>query len=74
MVPVVHGLEEKYSGRIKFAFLNMDNPKTYGFQDALGVYYRPEFYLLAPEGNVLKKFVGFVSQEMFEEEFSKFIK
>ena len=74
MVPVVHGLEEKYSGKVNFTFLNMDNPNTYEFQDALGVYYRPEFYLLDADGNVLKKFVGYVSQDKFEAEFIKYLK
>lgn len=74
MVPVVHGLEEKYSGKIKFAFLNTDNPNTYDFQDALGVNYRPEFYLLDADGNVLKKFVGYIPQDQFEAEFTKYIK
>jgi thioredoxin-like negative regulator of GroEL len=74
MVPVVRGLEEKYSGKVKFVYLNMDNPNTYKFQDTLGVYYQPEFYLLDADGNVLKKFVGYVSQDKFEAEFIKYIK
>lgn len=74
MVPVVHGLEEKYSSSIKFVFLNMDNPKTYIFQDTLGVNYRPEFYLLAADGKVLKKFVGYMPPETFEAEFAKHLK
>lgn len=74
MVPVVHGLEKKYHDQIAFVFLNMDNPNTYEFQDVLGVYYRPEFYLLGANGDVLQKFVGYTSQEKFEAEFIKYIK
>ena len=34
---------------------------------------QPEFYLLDAEGNVLKKFIGYTSQETLEEEFIKYI-
>lgn len=74
MAPMVHGLEAKYYGKIKFVFLDADDPATKKFQDALGFYYQPEFYLLDANGNVLKKFVGFVPQEDFEAEFAKHIK
>ena len=73
MEPVVHGLEEKYAGEIKFARLDINNPATYIYQDFLNVRYQPEFYLLDAEGNVLKRFVGYTSQEMLEEEFAKHI-
>ena len=73
MAPMVHGLEAKYYGKIKFAFLDADDPQTDEFQRALGFYYQPEFYLLDANGNVLKKFVGYVSQEEFEAEFAKYI-
>ena len=71
MAPMVHGLEAKYYGRVKFSFLDADDPQTDEFQRALGFYYQPEFYLLDANGNVLKKFVGYVSQEDFEAEFEK---
>lgn len=71
MAPVVHGLEAKYYGRIKFTYLDADDSQTAEFQSALGFYYQPEFYLLDANGNVLKKFVGYVSQAEFEAEFAK---
>jgi len=70
---MVHGLEAKYSGRIKFSYLDADDPRTKGFQHALGFYYQPEFYLLDAQGNLLHKFVGFVAQEEFETEFAKYL-
>jgi thioredoxin-related protein len=73
MAPMVHGLEAKYYGKVKFAFLDADDPQTDQFQRDLGFYYQPEFYLLDANGNVLKKFVGYVSQEEFEAEFAKHI-
>jgi hypothetical protein len=68
---MVHGLEAKYYGRVKFVFLDADDPNTNQFQSALGFYYQPEFYLLDANGKVLKKFLGYVSAEEFEAEFAK---
>ncbi len=73
MAPMVHGLEAEYSGKIKFSFLDADDPNTDAFQRTLGFTYQPEFYLLDADGNVLKKFIGFVSQEDFTAEFTKHI-
>jgi len=73
MVPVVHRLQEKYQDQVNFVFLNADNPNTYDIQDEFRVKYRPEFYLVGPDGKVLKKFIGNTTFERFEEEFIKYI-
>jgi hypothetical protein len=73
MAPMVHGLEAEYSGKIKFSFLDADDPNTDTFQRTLGFAYQPEFYLLDANGNLLKKFIGFVLQEDFTAEFAKHI-
>lgn len=73
MAPMVHGLEAEYFGKVKFTYLDADDSRTDGFQSQLGFYYQPEFYLLDANGNLLKKFVGFVSQEEFAAEFAKHI-
>jgi len=73
MAPMVHGLEAQYFGRIKFAFLDADDPNTFGFQQTLGFRYQPEIYLLDGNGNLLMKWVGFTSQEQFEEVFAKYV-
>jgi len=70
---MVHGLEAEYSGKIKFSYLDANDPNTDTFQRTLGFAYQPEFYLLDADGNVLKKFIGFVSQEDFAAEFEKHI-
>jgi hypothetical protein len=73
MAPMVHGLEAEYSGKIKFSFLDADDPNTDAFQRTLGFAYQPEFYLLDANGNVLKKFIGLVSREDFTAEFAKYV-
>jgi thioredoxin-like negative regulator of GroEL len=73
MAPMVHGLEAKYFGKIKFSYLDADDPQTFDFQQVLGFRYQPEVYLLDTEGNVLQKWVGFTSQEEFESVFAQYL-
>ena len=73
MAPMVHGLEAKYFGKIKFNYLDADDPNTLDFQQALGFRYQPEIYLLDGNGTVLMKWVGYTSQEQLEEEFAKYL-
>jgi len=68
---MVHGLEAEYYGKIRFTYLDADDPRTSGFQRALGFYYQPELYLLDGEGRVLKKWVGFVREEELEAVFAE---
>jgi len=35
MAPMVHGLEAKYFGRIKFSYLDADDPQTHDFSKHL---------------------------------------
>lgn len=71
MAPMVHGLEAKYFGRINFVYLDADDRNTLPFQQQLGFRYQPEIYLLDGDGNILKKWVGFTSEQELEEEFAK---
>ena len=71
MAPMVHGLEAEYSGKIKFSYLDADDPQTDEFQSALGFYYQPEIYLLDANGTVLQKWVGFTSEQQLEEAFAQ---
>jgi hypothetical protein len=73
MAPMVHGLEAKYFGRIAFSYLDADDPRTDGFQRALGFYYQPELYLLDANGNVLKKWVGYVQEADLEAAFAQYL-
>jgi hypothetical protein len=73
MAPMVHGLEAKYFGRINFVYLDADDPNTVEFQRTLGFFYQPEVYLLDGDGNVLKKWVGFTSEQEFEEAFAQYL-
>ena len=69
MAPMVHGLEAEYFGRIRFSYLDADDPLTGDFQRTLGFRYQPEAYLLDADGNVLQKWVGYTSEQEFEDVF-----
>ena len=73
MAPMVHGLEAKYFGKIKFSYLDADDPATMDFQSALGFRFQPELYLLDAAGTVLQKWVGFTSQEQLESAFGQYL-
>jgi hypothetical protein len=73
MAPMVHGLEAKYFGKIKFTYLDADDPNTLDFQRTLGFYYQPEIYLIDANGNLLQKWVGYTTEEEFETVFAQYI-
>jgi hypothetical protein len=73
MAPMVHGLEAEYYGKVKFSYLDADDPRTETFRSALGFVYQPEFYLLDANGNVLKKLVGPVSENEFRSLFDEYL-
>ena len=71
MAPMVHGLEARHYDKIHFVYLDADDPTTREIQRALGFRYQPEFYLLDGGGHVIQKWIGLVTEEQFETEFSK---
>lgn len=73
MAPMVHGLEAKYFGRIKFTYLDADDPRTDAFQRTLGFRYQPELYLLDANGNVLMKWIGYVQEADLETAFLQYL-
>lgn len=60
MAPTVHGLEAMYGDRLKFMYLDRDDPATSVFQEQLGYVYQPHFFLLGPTGSVLGEWRGYV--------------
>ena len=74
MAPMVHGLEAKYFGRIRFTYLDADDPQTRDFQRILGFSYQPEIYLLNGNGDILKKWVGYTTEEQLESVFAQYLK
>jgi hypothetical protein len=67
--PIVHGLQAQYGDRILFTYLDVDDSRTNTFKSALGYRYQPELYLLDGSGNVVQKWIGFVSEAQLIEGF-----
>ena len=74
MAPMVHGLEAEYSGRVKFSYLDADDPRTKNFQGTLGFYYQPELYLLDGNGNIMEKHIGFISEDQLRGWFDQYLR
>lgn len=66
MAPVVHGLEDRYQDRIRFVYLDIDDPANGLFRSLIGSKLPPIFYLLDGQGNVLQVWRGYVAVEEFE--------
>ncbi|MEK7312498.1 MAG: hypothetical protein AAB382_11030 [Chloroflexota bacterium] len=65
MKPIVHGLEAKYGDRIQFTYLDINDPNTGDLKHALGYRVQPHIFLLDGGGNVVRQWLGFVSEEEF---------
>ncbi len=63
MAPIVHGLEPDFSSRVNFVYLDIDDPDTQRFKQALGYRVQPHIFLLDAEGNVLDQWVGATDAE-----------
>lgn len=69
MAPIVHGLEAEYYGKIKFSYLDIDDPRTEPFMRVLAAITRSEFYLLDGDGNILYRWYGYTEASSFREQF-----
>jgi len=59
---MVHGLQAKYEDKIQFTYLDIDDPNTRGFKQALGYRVQPHFFLLDANGKIVKEWLGFVQE------------
>lgn len=62
MAPVVHVLEFRYSGKIRFVYLDIDNPANDTFKKTLGFSSPPQFFLLDGQGNTINEWIGYVDE------------
>lgn len=58
----MHGLEAKYTGQVEFVYLDIDDPATNEFKRQLGYRYQPHLLLLDGDGNILRQWIGYVSE------------
>ena len=69
MAPIVHGLEAEYSGQINIVYLDVDDPATKEFKQALAYRVQPHFFLLDGDGNIVEQWLGVVSEDDFRAAF-----
>lgn len=62
----MHGLEAKYGGCIDFIYLDIDNPATADAKKQLGYLAQPNFFLLDPNGKVVWKKYGYLTEAELE--------
>ena len=55
MIPMVHGLEKRYAGRIDFVYLNAEDEKTAAVRDKYEFVGTPQFVLLDAQGKQVGK-------------------
>lgn len=69
MKPIVHGLENDYWKRVKFTYLDMDDPATSELLKAVNFRFRPHFTLLDGKGAIVKQWAGMVTADELKQAF-----
>ena len=73
MAPIVHGLEVEYFDRIKFVYLDVDDPANADLLQRLGYSYQPHFFLIDGQGAVLQQWLGPVGAGDFRSAFDSYV-
>ncbi|MGH7663576.1 MAG: hypothetical protein ACRENI_04670 [Gemmatimonadaceae bacterium] len=60
MAPVVHGLEQQYTGRVDFLYLNVAEARNDSAKRALGFRATPHFFFLRADGSPVSVMQGIV--------------
>ncbi len=63
MAPIIQGVENEYSGRIIFTYLDIDDPAVQPFKQTLHFQSEPYFVLLDEQGKVLNQWQGYLTVE-----------
>ena len=63
MAPVLNALQARYTGRIGFVFLDVDNPSNAVLTKTLGYQIAPQTFLLDSQGKIIRQWKGFVKEE-----------
>ena len=70
MEPIVNGLEQQYDDQIDFIYLDVDDPGTQQIKLDLGYRYQPYYVLLDDDGEIISRWAGYNSPNVFEEAFA----
>jgi thiol-disulfide isomerase/thioredoxin len=70
MAPVMNSLEDQYKGRIRFVYLDLDDPANALYLHLSSDRLPPLFFLLDGDGRVIHEWQGFIKREEFEAVFA----
>ncbi len=57
------GLEAEYTGQVRFVYLDIDDPATTPFKQALGHRYQPHIFVIDAAGEIAAQWVGPVTAQ-----------
>lgn len=63
MAPVVHGLEQRYRGRVDFLYLDVKDPRNAAATKRLGFVSTPHFFFLRADGTMTETMQGVVPSD-----------
>ncbi len=55
MIPMVHGLQKRYAGKVDFVYLNAEDDRTAAMRDKYEFVGTPQFVLLDAQGRQVGK-------------------
>ena len=55
-------LEEQYSDRVEFVWLNIDNSATLPMRQQYDIVGRSQYVLVGPDGSVVKRWFGYLDE------------
>ena len=61
-MPIVHGLEKQFRGRVDFLYLHVAEPRTSDAKARLGFKSTPHIVLLRADGTKVREFIGGVEE------------
>jgi len=69
----VSGLEATFDGQVEFVTLDWDDPSFDDIREKLGITDRTQYVLVDPEGMVVKRWYGILSEGAVESEIEDII-
>jgi hypothetical protein len=66
MLPVVHGAENTFAGRVAFLYLDISDARTKSAQERFKFRATPQFFILDAKGRVLAERTGIITAADFE--------
>lgn len=63
----MHGLEDKYSDKLDFVYLDIDEAGTEPIKRKLGYRVQPDFFLIDASGQVIQRWIGSIDAAALEQ-------